>query len=707
MASPPSWVKALKPAGPQGSELIQQERNRSNLNVDQLSHFLFTRDALERKHRILAVLQQEKVFDKSQNYFAGRIDRFETALARAKKLRQLVTKHGWTQDDKMIANELISEPGPYGLHESMFLITLRDQGTPEQHERFLRNAEQYRYIGCYAQTELGHGSNVRGLETTATWNPDDKTFTIHSPTLTSSKWWIGSLGRTANHAVVMAQLIIAGKPYGPHPFVVQIRDLNTHQPLENIHVGDIGPKFGYNTMDNGYLLFNKVKVPHINMLARFSSIDPKTNKYQRPASPSLVYGTLTWVRSTIVMQAGGVLARGVTIATRYCAVRRQFQDRDAPEWEKGENQVLNYTTVQVRLLPLLATTFALHFTGKAMMALYNANQAKMSQDAGKVGGPQRGAGPEETNAGSDLLADLHATSCGLKSLASFTAVEGLEVCRRACGGHGYSSFSGIGPWYADYLPTATWEGDNYMLTQQVARYLLKTARSVLKGIDPSTNDTTYILSNFLKRQDTGAAFDVLNKDEDIVAAFAWRSAFLTFEALKHRDEQKKPWNSLLVDFYRLSRAHSQYMVVKNFYETLSTTPPPTGSSTSAGELGAESMDIMHKLFRLYALHTLEQEASEFYTSSAVTVRQIQLARTSAVMKLLEEIRPHAVRLVDAWDFPDWQLDSSLGRYDGKVYEDMFYRASEQNPLNRVTVDPYPESAPLFKSNEVAALKSKL
>ncbi|KAI6794261.1 acyl-CoA oxidase, partial [Hortaea werneckii] len=462
-----------------------------------------------------------------------------------------------------------------------------------------------------------------------------------------------------------------------------------------------------NTMDNGYLLFNKVKIPHVNMLARFSSIDPKTNKYQRPASPSLVYGTLTWVRSTIVMQAGGVLARGVTIATRYCAVRRQFQDRDAPEWEKGENQVLNYTTVQVRLLPLLATTFALHFTGKAMMALYNASQAKMSQDAGKVGGPQRGAGPEETNAGSDLLADLHATSCGLKSLASFTAVEGLEVCRRACGGHGYSSFSGIGPWYADYLPTATWEGDNYMLTQQVARYLLKTARSVLKGIDPSTNETTYILSTFLKRQDTGAAFDVLNKDEDIVAAFAWRSAFLTFEALKHRDEQKKPWNSLLVDFYRLSRAHSQYMIVKNFYETLSATPPPTGSSTSAGELGAESMEIMHKLFRLYALHTLEQEASEFYTSSAVTVRQIQLARTSAVMKLLEEIRPHAVRLVDAWDFPDWQLDSSLGRYDGKVYEDMFYRASEQNPLNRVTVDPYPESATLFKSNEASALKSKL
>ena len=100
------------------------------------------------------------------------------------------------------------------------------------------------------------------------------------------------MGRTANHAVVMAQLMIDGKSYGPHPFVVQIRDMKTHEPLENIHVGDIGPKFGYNTMDNGFLLLNNVKVPHAHMLAKFSSVDPKTNKYVKPASASLVYGTL-------------------------------------------------------------------------------------------------------------------------------------------------------------------------------------------------------------------------------------------------------------------------------------------------------------------------------------------------------------------------------------------------------------------------------
>ncbi|KAF2142498.1 uncharacterized protein K452DRAFT_358264 [Aplosporella prunicola CBS 121167] len=696
----PEWVKKLTPSGPQGHELLAQERAKSTLPVQNLSTFLFTEEVLERKRRILEILTKDPVFDKSNNYFAGRIDRFEAALARAKRLRQLTVDHGWTDDEFHMASDLLNEPTPYGLHASMFTVTLRDQTTPEQQELFYKKAKNYEYIGCYAQTELGHGSNVRGLETTATWDPATKTFVLNSPTLTSAKWWAGSLGRTATWAVVMAQLIINGKSFGPHPFVVPIRDRKTHQPFPNVSIGDIGPKFGYNTMDNGFLLFNHYRIPHINMLSKFAGVDPKTNKYIRPAKASLVYQTMTWVRSTIVVQAGSVLARGVTIATRYCSIRRQFQDRDAPPGEKLETQVLNYTMVQIRLLPLLAATFALHFTGKNMMALYKANQKKMQEtDNGNTTSPQRSPGPEELRPSSDLMADLHATSCGLKSLCSSIAAEGLESCRRACGGHGYSSFSGIGPFYADYLPTITWEGDNFLLTQMVARFLLKSARSVLKG-EPPTNDTTRNLQNFLEKSEMGAAFDILGKDEDIVAAFAWRAAYLTFEALKRRDEQKTPWNDLLVDFFRLSKAHSQYLVVQSFYTGLQ-------EPSTQQELDPETLALMHKLFRLYALHTLESEASEFYSSSAVTVRQIQLARTNAVMKLLAEIRPHAVRLVDAWDFPDWQLDSSLGRYDGKVYEDLFYRASELNPLNAVTIDPYPNSGVLFKSDKSSQFKSKL
>ncbi|EMD97793.1 hypothetical protein COCC4DRAFT_73952 [Bipolaris maydis ATCC 48331] len=694
MKQTPDWVKQLKPSGAQGHELLAAERAGSNVPVQDLEVLLHTQEVIAMRHKILDILKSEKVFDKSQNYFMGRIDRFERALAREKRLRILKKQHNWNLEEFRMAMELVGEPGPYGLHDSMFKVTLEGQGTPEQQEKWLTKANDYKIIGCYAQTELGHGSNVRGLETTATWNKDDKTFTIHSPHLTASKWWIGSLGRTANHAVVMAQLIIDGKSYGPTPFCVQIRDLKTHEPLENIHIGDIGPKFGYNTMDNGFLLFNKVKVPHISMLARYTHVDPTTNKFGRRGSPSLVYGTLTWVRSTIVMQAGSVLARGVTIATRYCAVRRQFQDRDAPAGE-AETPVLNYTMVQIRLLPLLAATFALHFTGKAMMDMYQENQKKIAQGNASNAPSNRGAGPEEVQSGSDMLADLHASSCALKSLSSSIACEGLEVCRRACGGHGYSSFSGIGPWYSDYLPTTTWEGDNYMLTQQVARYMLKSVRSILNKEKP-TNDTTQILSEFHARRNIGCAFDIIGSDEDLVAAFAWRVSFLAFEASKHRDEQKKPWNDLLVDFYRLSKAHAQYMVVKTNLSTLK-------KIEQEGKIDKNLLEVLMKLFRLFALHTLEQEGSEFYASGACSKIQIMLARTNTVMKLLKDIRPHAVRLVDAWGFDDWVLDSSLGRADGKVYEDMFYRASELNPLNDITVDPYPESDVLFKRIE----KSKL
>lgn len=235
------------------------------------------------------------------------------------------------------------------------------------------------------------------------------------------------------------------------------------------------------------------------------------------------------------------------------------------------------------------------------------------------------------------------------------------------------------------------------MTHKMITQLLKTARSVRAGFTP-TNDTATIFRYYHDRAEVGCAFDILGNDAEIVSAFAWRSSFMSFNLLDKRDSEKNSWNDLLVDMYRLSKAHSQYMMVKNFHDTLS-------SSETKSQLDEQTLEVLWKLFRLYALNTLEIEASEFYTSAAVTVKQVMLTRQSAVMKLLKEIRPHAVALVDAWAFPDWQLDSALGRYDGKVYEDMFRRASELNPLNEVTVDPYPSSEVIFKST--GNLKSKL
>lgn len=122
MSQVPNWVKKLTPSAPQGADLLAVERNKSNINVEKLSNFLFTKEALERQQRVLKALEAEKVFDKSQNYFDGRVDKFQTALARAKRLRQLQVQHKWNDEDLKVADNLISEPGPYGLHSSMFLV---------------------------------------------------------------------------------------------------------------------------------------------------------------------------------------------------------------------------------------------------------------------------------------------------------------------------------------------------------------------------------------------------------------------------------------------------------------------------------------------------------------------------------------------------------------------------------------------------------
>lgn len=223
---------------------------------------------------------------------------------------------------------------------------------------------------------------------------------------------------------------------GPHPFVVPIRDVKTREPLPGRTIGDIGPKMGYQTTDNGFLLLDHVRIPHFNMLARYSSVDEETGKYNKPKSAALTYGTLTWVRANIVQDARSVLMRSATVAIRYCAIRRQFADRDAPKYDDAgkpiETQVLDYTMVQYRLFPILAQAFAFHYTSKFMFDLYNQNQKNV--EGGDL----------------SLLADTHASSSGLKSLCTLMAANAIEECRRACGGHGFSLASGLGSFYSDY-----------------------------------------------------------------------------------------------------------------------------------------------------------------------------------------------------------------------------------------------------------------
>lgn len=208
------------------------------------------------------------------------------------------------------------------------------------------------------------------------------------------------------------------------------------------------------------------------------------------------------------MHARLVLARATTVAIRYLSIRRQFKDRDTPSSNGLETAVLDYPTVQIRVLPLLATTFALHYSGEAMKILYE--KTRKDIEAGDFA----------------ALADLHSTSSGLKSLCTELAANGIESCRRAMGGHGFGGGSGLIQLNSDYLSKPTVEGDNWMITQQVARYLIKKAKDILTNkANLSSNDTEKILCQHLRRN-KGVVFDILNDDAAILHAFQTRAAYL-------------------------------------------------------------------------------------------------------------------------------------------------------------------------------------
>lgn len=264
MAPSTDFTQKLKPAPPDGATIINRERLQSSLDSDQLSQYIHGKTYIERQQRILGVVIKEKLFDKSQQANLSRPDRYKLGLARGKRLRQLQDVHGWDEEDFLMAEYLVDDVQPYHLHISLFTAAMREQSNDEQRAYWMPKVASWEIIGAYAQTELGHGSNVRGIDTEARWEPSSQQFVLHSPYLTASKWWNGTLGRTATHAVVVAQLLLpeesAGsivkyKSHGPHPFIVQIRDRKTHQPPKSIIVGDIGPKYGYAPMDNAYMLF--------------------------------------------------------------------------------------------------------------------------------------------------------------------------------------------------------------------------------------------------------------------------------------------------------------------------------------------------------------------------------------------------------------------------------------------------------------------
>ncbi|KAM7272321.1 hypothetical protein ACFE04_026984 [Oxalis oulophora] len=684
---------------------LAHERSKAEFDVDDMKIvWAGSPHSFQVADRIARLVANDPVFSKEDRTVVGRKELFKNTLRKAAYARKLVNDLSLTEEEVSRLSFSISEHNYMDLHFGMFIPAIKGQGTEDQQNKWLPLAQKCAIIGCYAQTELGHGSNVQGLETTATFDPQTDHFIIHSPTLTSSKWWPGGLGKVSTHAIVYARVITDGQDHGVHGFIVQLRSLDDHLPLPGITVGDIGTKFGngaYNTMDNGVLRFDHVRIPRDQMLMRVSQVT-REGKFMRSNFPrQLLYGTMVYVRQTIVANASNALSKAVCIAMRYSAVRRQFGSQNG----SVETQVLDYKTQQNRLFPLLASAYAFRFVSEWLKWLYtDVTQRSQVNDF-------------------STLPEAHACTAGLKSLTTSFTADGIEECRKLCGGHGYLCSSGLPELFAVYVPACTYEGDNIVLLLQVARFLMKTVSQLPSGKKP-VGTTAYLGraahllqcrspvqtgKNFCSSTPIPAPaktfigwrkFSTSCRDQDCATAEDWLKPSVMLEAFEARatrmsvacaqnlstfNNQEDGFLELSPDLNEAAIAHCQLIVVSKFIEKLQQDIPGEGVKKQ-----------LENLCGIYALHLLHKHLGDFLGTGSITPKQAALANDQ-LRSLYSQVRPNAVALVDAFNYTDHLLGSALGRYDGNVYPAL-YETAWKDPLNdSVVPDGYLEYIrPLLK-----------
>lgn len=281
--------------------------------------------------------------------------------------------------------------------------------------------------------------------------------------------------------------------------------------MKGITIGEIGNKVGFNTVNNGFLGFNHVRIPLNQMLMKNAKV-LENGDYVKEKSSILTYGTMTFVRVSIVRDMGIWLIKAATIATRYSAVRRQSPiDPDKPE-----PKIMEHVTQQMKIFPAIAKIFALRAAAENLTNMH----LQVTEEISK-GNLER-------------LPELHALSCCLKAVSTNETAHTVEICRLACGGHGYLTASGLNDVYKMATAAQTYEGENTVLLLQTARYLLKSWGHALAGkkLTPSVE----YLSKFLNRTGEREFFDY--SVFGILRALQSTAAGKVALAYKHVEERK-------------------------------------------------------------------------------------------------------------------------------------------------------------------------
>jgi acyl-CoA oxidase len=514
-----------------------------------------------------------------------------------------------------------------GVQFGLFAGSIQRLGTEYHHQKYLPEAASTTLMGCFAMTEIGHGSNVQGLETSAVYHRENDCFVLHSPSYSAGKNYIGNAAEDARSAVVFAQLEVNGQKHGVHAFLVPIRDENGN-PLPGVTIEDNGLKMGLNGVDNGRIWFDHVRVPRVEMLNRFANVTADGQYRSDIQSPGARFftmiGTLVGGRISIAASSNSASKSALTIAIRYAARRRQFGSPKALQ----ETLLLDYPAHQRRLCPLIAKAFALDFALKHLIELNETVHSGNSRS-------------------------LETLAAGLKAVTTWNATQTIQTCREACGGEGYLAVNRISALKADTDIYTTFEGDNTVLMQLVAKNLLSEFRDKLKEMRPAQMAGFFIDQRLagLTKRNPGLTLNIrqshLRDTDSQIKLFRFRESAALFSAGQefHRLISKKQLDQYAAfarmqrELLDLAHAHIERVILERFAGMIAT--------VQAQPLKA----VLKRVCDLFALSQIELNKGWYLEHGALTGLKSR-AVSRQVDKLCREVRQEAVQLVDSFGIPD-------------------------------------------------------
>ena len=593
-----------------------------------------------------------------------------TVIARAKAMEQLRIiaakgtaedgfrkEHGGTGDVgaavttiEMLAMSDLSLMVKAGVQWGLFGGAVENLGTERHHEAYVRKIIDADLPGCFAMTETGHGSDVQALETTATYDRDTDEFVIDSPTPTARKDYIGGAAETATMAAVFAQLITAGpgqepESHGVHCFLVPIRDEEGNE-LPGVTTSDCDYKGGLPGVDNGRIVFDHVRIPRENLLNKYGDV-AADGTYSSPIeNPSrrffTMLGTLVRGRVTVGGSAAAATRVALDIATRYALQRRQFS---APG-EDSEVLLMDYLVHQRRLLPLIARSYALQFAQNELVAKLHEVQTTEIPD------------PEEQR-------ELESRAAGLKAANTWHASRAIQEAREACGGAGYLAENRLIALRADTDVFTTFEGDNHVLTQLVAKELLTAYADDVRGMSPAewvrfaanmvgdrvlkrTAAQAIMQTIIDSRQDNEEEGSLFNRGTQ-VQMFEDREEYLLSTVARRLQRRSKEmdafdaFNEVQDHVLHAATAHIDRIILEAFV---------AGIDSCEDE---ETARVLNTVCDLYALSVIEDDKAWY-----IEHRYLSTDRAKAVTRAIDErcrtLRPYAQALADGFGIPEQLRD---------------------------------------------------